>query len=57
MPGHQLVDAVLRPAVDKACQQVGEVDLWVDVIQFARLDQRIGRRRSVSTFVRVVFIM
>src|SRR3954471_11754886 len=38
VPRHQLIDALLRPAVDKACQQVGEVGLRIDVIQFARLD-------------------
>src|SRR5579863_3753255 len=40
VPGHELVDAGLRPAVDESGQQVGEVDLWIDLIQLARLDQR-----------------
>ena len=40
MPRHELVDAALRPAVDEAGQQVGEVDLRIDAVQLARLDQR-----------------
>lgn len=31
MPRHQLVDAILWPSVDQARQQVGEVELWIDV--------------------------
>jgi hypothetical protein len=37
VPGHELVDARLRPAVDESGQQVGEVDLRIDLIQLARL--------------------
>jgi len=39
VPGHQLIDTLLRPAVDEACQQVGEVGLWIDAIELAGLDQ------------------
>jgi len=28
----------LRPAIDESGQQVGEVDLWIDLIQLACLD-------------------
>src|ERR1700676_779967 len=40
VPRHQFIDAFLRPAVHKACQQFGEIDLRIDAIEFARLDQR-----------------
>src|ERR1700674_5235937 len=40
VPGHQFIDAFLRPAVYEACQQLGEIDLRIDAIQFAGLDQR-----------------
>jgi len=40
VPRHELVDAALRPAVDQPGQQVGEIDLRVDAVQLARLDQR-----------------
>src|SRR5215211_6798840 len=39
MPGHQLVDAALWPAVDETRQQLGEVDLRIDAVQLAGLDQ------------------
>src|ERR1700722_181105 len=40
VPWHQLVDAVLGPAVDQAGEQVSEIDLRIDVVQFAGLDER-----------------
>jgi hypothetical protein len=40
VPRHQFIDAFLRPAVHKACQQFGEIDLRIDAVEFARLDQR-----------------
>jgi hypothetical protein len=39
IPGHQLVDAFLRPAVDEACQQIRKIGLRIDTIEFAGLDQ------------------
>src|SRR3954470_14776751 len=39
VPRHQLIDTLLRPAVDEACQQLGEVGLWIDAIELARLGQ------------------
>jgi len=39
-PGHKFVDPILRPAVDEARQQFGHVGLWIDVVEFAGLDQR-----------------
>jgi hypothetical protein len=39
VPWHQLVDAFLRPAVDEACQQIREIGLRIDAIEFASLDQ------------------
>ena len=39
VPRHQFVDALLRPAVDEACQQIGEIGLRIDAIEFAGLDQ------------------
>ena len=38
-PRHELVDARLRPSVDEAGQQVGDVNLWIDLIQLAGLDE------------------
>src|SRR3954462_245033 len=40
MPGHKLVDVRLRPTVDEARQQFGEVGLRVDAVDLAGLDQR-----------------
>jgi hypothetical protein len=37
VPRHQFIDAVLRPAVHQACQQVSEVSLRIDAIEFAGL--------------------
>jgi len=37
--GHQFIDAFLWPAVDEACQQIGEIGLRIDAIQLAGLDQ------------------
>ena len=31
VPGHELVDARLRPAIDESGQQVGEVDLRIEL--------------------------
>jgi hypothetical protein len=39
VPRHQFVDALLRPAVDEACQQIREIGLRIDAIEFAGLDQ------------------
>jgi hypothetical protein len=38
-PGHKFVDAGLGPSVDEVGQQIGEVGLWVDVVQLAGFDQ------------------
>jgi hypothetical protein len=51
VPGHQLVDALLGPAVHQACQQVGDVDLRIDAIELAGLDQRRHARPVLATFV------
>lgn len=39
VPWHQLVNALLRPAVDEACEQVRKIGLRIDAIEFAGLDQ------------------
>ena len=39
VPRHELVDARLRPTVDQSRDHISEVDLRVDLIQLARLDQ------------------
>jgi hypothetical protein len=36
-PRHQLIDARLRPSLDEAGQQVGEVTLRIDAIELAGL--------------------
>ena len=36
-PRHQFVDAFLRPAVHEACKEIGEIRLWIDVIQLTGL--------------------
>src|SRR5215213_1422463 len=51
VPRHQFIDAVLRPAVHQACQQVSEVSLRIGAIEFAGLDQRCQARPVFSTFV------
>jgi hypothetical protein len=38
VPRHQLVDALLRPAINEACQQIGEIGLRIDAVEFAGLD-------------------
>jgi predicted ATPase len=38
VPGHQFVDAVLRPAVDEVCQQIRKIGLRINVIEFADFD-------------------
>src|SRR5215207_10634278 len=40
MPGHELVDAALRPAIDEARQHVGEVALRIGAVELAGLHQR-----------------
>ncbi len=40
VPRHEFVDTALWPSVDQPGQQVGEVDLRIDAVQLARLDQR-----------------
>ena len=37
VPGHELVDTRFRPEIDESGQQVGEVDLRIDLVQLARL--------------------
>jgi len=32
---HRYIDAFLRPTVNEACQQIGEIDLRVDAIELA----------------------
>jgi hypothetical protein len=36
-PRHQFVDAVVRPAVHQACDEIGEIDLRIDAIQLTGL--------------------
>ena len=40
VPGHQFVDAFLRPTVHEACQQFGEIGLRIDAVEFTGFDQR-----------------
>jgi hypothetical protein len=37
IPRHELIDSLLRPAVDEACQQIREIGLRIDAIEFASL--------------------
>ena len=37
-PGHELVDARLRPSVDEPSQQLGEIALRIDAVELAGLD-------------------
>lgn len=46
-PGHQLVDAGLRPGVDELGQRVGQPRVWVYAVEFACLDRR-GDGRPVG---------
>jgi hypothetical protein len=39
-PRHEFVDAALRPSLDEASEEVGEVPLRIDTVELARLDQR-----------------
>lgn len=39
-PGHQFIDARLRPVVDQLFERIGEPSMRVDVVQFRSLDQR-----------------
>jgi transposase len=39
VPGHELIDAVLRPTVHQPGEQVGDIGERIDAVQFARLDQ------------------
>jgi hypothetical protein len=45
-PREQFGEAAIGPVVDELGQHVGEVGLWVDAVQLARLDQR-GEHRPV----------
>jgi hypothetical protein len=38
IPRHELVESVLRSAVDEAYQQIREIGLRIDAIEFASLD-------------------
>ena len=40
VPGHQFVDAILRPAVHQPGEQLSDIGERIDAVQFARLDQR-----------------
>src|SRR4051794_35371361 len=40
VPRHQFIDALLWPSVHEAYQQVGEIDLRIDVVELAGLDER-----------------
>jgi hypothetical protein len=48
---HKFVDPRLGPTVDEVCQQIGEVSLRVDIVEFARLDQRGEVGPILSAFV------
>src|ERR1700686_5270741 len=39
-PGHEFVDAIIRPAVYELGEDVCEISLRIDAVQFCRLDQR-----------------
>jgi hypothetical protein len=39
VPRHQFVDALLRPTVDEACQQVDKIGLRIDAVELTGLDQ------------------
>jgi hypothetical protein len=39
-PGHELINARLRPTIDETGQHIGEVDLGIDLIQLAGFDKR-----------------
>ena len=39
-PGHEVVDAALGMAGDEALEDVGEVGVGIDAVQFAGFDQR-----------------
>ena len=39
-PGHKLIDAARRPAVDELGQHIREPSVRVDAIEFASLDER-----------------
>jgi hypothetical protein len=51
VPGHQFIDAFLRPAVHQTSQQVAEMDLRIDAIRLAGLDQRRQTGPGFSSFV------
>jgi transposase len=51
VPRHRFVDAFFRPAVHEACQQLGEIGLWIDAVEFARLNQRRQECPVLATFV------
>src|SRR3954470_18004450 len=51
VPRHQFIDAVLRPAVHQACQQISEIGLRIDAIELAGLDQRCQAGPVFSPFV------
>jgi hypothetical protein len=56
-PRHQFIDAVLRPAIHQACDEIGEIDLRIDAIQLTGLDQRRQACPILSAFVRAGAIM
>ena len=39
-PRHQFIDAILRPPIHEAGQQVGKVGVRIDAVQLTGLDQR-----------------
>jgi hypothetical protein len=51
VPGHQFIDAALRPAVHQACQQIGEVGLRINAVQLTGLNQGRQAGPVLSTFV------
>src|SRR5437764_2469043 len=51
MPRHELVDVGLRPAVDEAGQEIGEVALRIHAVELAGFDQGRDGRPVLTTLV------
>jgi hypothetical protein len=51
MPWQELVDPLCR-MIGETRQDIGKPCSWIDIVEFARLNQRIDSRGSLATGVR-----
>jgi hypothetical protein len=51
-PWHEVVDARSGPEIDELVEDVGDIGLRINLVEFARFDQRSDARPVFGPFVR-----